>query len=395
MSPKIERRISARVHLAPFLLISVLATVPATGTEYFVSKSGNDTHDGTSAESAFLTIQKGVDSLRPGDTLTIGPGEYSENIKRDNLGGPEADTTIRAEMPGTVLLRGDVTLPAFGKVEGYRFVYAAEFDRAPEAILEHDTLRTLPRKPNVMEVEFAAGAFHYDAESKTLYVSSSDQKETTIHHYSAAVNGQNGLFLKKPTRVVIDGLAASGFYRETPRAVGRWLTASQWGIGLDEPQDCVIRDCVTFLNYGGIAFVRGTGNVIESCQSYGNVSCNIEVFGGVTRNVIRDCYAYKAANGIHHYTGMAGPTLMKNNVTWGHCHLEYSTKGGRKGVEGDIERFGLLENCIGLGGDMRIKNLRQCVIRSGRNEYRTCTAFYEKPLSSRRLLNAFVKCFYS
>ena len=367
---RFEPRTSTPVSPVLLLLAGLLTAFPAIGAEYFVNKFGNDAHDGRTVETAFPTIQKGVDALEPGDTLTIGPGEYSENVKRDNLGGPDTDTTIRAEMPGTVLLRGDVPLPAFKKVDGYRFVYATQFDPTPEAVLEHDTLRILPRKPNVTEVEFAAGAFHHDAGSKTLYLSSSDQKEPARHRYSAAVNGQNGLLLRKPTRVVMEGIAATGSYRETPRAVGKWLTASQWGIGLEEPVDCVVRDCVTFLNYGGIALERGTGNVVEGCKSFGNVSCNIEVFGGVTRNVIRNCYAYKAANGIHHYTGMAGPTLMKNNVTWGHRHLEYSMKGGRKGIEGDIERFGLLENCVGLGGDMRIKNMSRCVIRSGRNEYR-------------------------
>ena len=370
MSPRSTERALRNALSVLSALAALVAALPATGAEYFVSQRGNDTNDGRTTEAAFLTIQKGVDALGPGDTLTIGPGEYFENVTRDKLGGPGTDTIIRAEMPGTVLMRGDVPLPAFKKVDGYRFVYATQFDQQPEAVLEHDTLRILHRKPNVTEVEFAGGAFHYNAGSKTLYVSSSDQKEAERHHYTAAVNGHNGLLLKSPRRVVLEGLAASGFYRETPRAVGRWLTASQWGIGMEEPADCVIRDCVTFLNYGGIALVRGTGNVIEGCKSYGNASCNIEIFGGVTRNVIRNCYAYKAAHGIHHYTGLAGPTLMKGNVTWGHSGLEYSMKGGRKGVEGDVERFGLLENCVGLGGDMRIKNLRHCVISSGRNEYR-------------------------
>ena len=137
----------------------------AVGAEYFVNPQGNDGNNGLSRPEAFLTILKGVDVLKPGDTLTIGPGEYSENVMRDRLGGPDADTIIRAEMPGTVLLRGDVPVPAFRKVEGYQFVYATELDQTPEAILEHDTLRVLPRKPNVMEVEFAAGAFHHDGEN--------------------------------------------------------------------------------------------------------------------------------------------------------------------------------------------------------------------------------------
>ena len=85
----------------------------AGGTEHFVSRQGNDGNDGLAKEKAFLTIQKGVDALKTGDTLTIAPGEYFEHVKRDNLGDAGKDTLIRAEIPGTVLLRGDVPAPTW------------------------------------------------------------------------------------------------------------------------------------------------------------------------------------------------------------------------------------------------------------------------------------------
>ena len=43
----------------------------AEGADYFVDKQGNDANDGASRAAAFLTIQKGVDALKPGDTLAI------------------------------------------------------------------------------------------------------------------------------------------------------------------------------------------------------------------------------------------------------------------------------------------------------------------------------------
>jgi len=61
-------------------------------------------------------------------------------VRRAHLGGPDVSTVIRAEIPGTAVLRGDVPAPAFEKVDGYRFVYAAQLDRAPQAVLEHHTL---------------------------------------------------------------------------------------------------------------------------------------------------------------------------------------------------------------------------------------------------------------
>ena len=49
---------------------------------------------------------------RVGDTLSIGRGEYAEAVARKGLGSAEKETVIRAEMRGTVLLRGDVDAPA-------------------------------------------------------------------------------------------------------------------------------------------------------------------------------------------------------------------------------------------------------------------------------------------
>ena len=102
--------------IAPFMKLTLLfillsTTLPAT--DVFVNKRGLDSNAGTSREEAFLTIQKGVDALQPGDTLTIGRGEYVEAVTRKGLGGAEKQTVIRAEIPGTVLLRGDVDAPVF------------------------------------------------------------------------------------------------------------------------------------------------------------------------------------------------------------------------------------------------------------------------------------------
>jgi len=211
--------------------------------EYFVNKQGSDANNGASRRTAFVTIQKGVDALKRGETLTIGPGEYDENVQRIGLGSLDVDTVIRAEVPGTAVLRGDVPAPEFKKVDGYRFVYAAQFDQAPKAVLEHHKLHTLLPKANVAELEFDPGFFHYDADSRTLYISNVDLSAPDQNRYTVAVNGKHGIELTNPQRVTIEGLAATGFY-------------PGWGINLNAPVSCVVRDCVTFLNVGGIRLFK-------------------------------------------------------------------------------------------------------------------------------------------
>ena len=314
---------------------AVLGVVLAFGSavqaaEYFVNKEGNDGNNGRTRQTAFLTIRKGVNALKPGDTLTIGPGEYFENVKRDNFGSPDADTIIRAEIPRTAMMRGDVDAPEFEKVEGYRFVYAGAFDQAPLAVLEHDTLSVLAKRPNLRDVEYEPGTFYYDENAKRLYMSTTDLRVPGNRRYTIAVSGKHGIELTKPQRIVIEGLGASGFY-------------PGWGIILDEPKSCTVRDCVWYLCSGGFQANRGSHKVVENCESYGHTFGGI-VFYYADNDVIRDCRTYMTKGkgehfGIMHYHGMPGPFLITNNISWGQA-FNLSVKPGVQ------ER---LERNVGLG----------------------------------------------
>jgi hypothetical protein len=318
-----------------------LLQAAAEGADYFVNKQGNDANDGASRATSFLTIQRGVDALKPGDTLTIGPGEYFESVQRADLGSPNADTVIRAEIPGTALLRGDVPAPEFKKVEGYRFVYAAKFDQEPKAVLEHSKLHTLLPKANVAELEFDPGSFYYDADSRLLYISNPDLSAPDQCRYTLAVGGECGINPNSSKRVTIDGLAATGFH---PR-YGIWLTT---------PVSCTIRNCVMFMNVKGIELSPpggntgddgGSNNLIENCVCYGNR------FSGISRHIadsdiIRNCYMYRNRHhesyedfGIMHYHTAKGPLLVEDNISWGQ-KFDYSAKP----ISQDR-----LENCVGLG----------------------------------------------
>ena len=338
-------------------VIVVLSNVHAA--EYFVTKQGNDANNGTSREAAFLTIQKGVDALKPGDTLTIGPGEYPESVERENLGSADADTIIQAKIPGTAMLRGDVPGPEFKKVDGYRFVYAAPCDRKPNAVLEHNKLNRLYPKANVTELEFEPGFFHYDEESKTLYLSNKDLGAPDECRYTLSVL-EHGLKLPSARRVVIDGLAATGFF---PR-YGIWLTG---------PVSCTIRNCVLFMNVKGIELAPsdnagencGSDNVIENCVCFGNNFSGISRYIG-KNDVIRNCYTYRNTNeggenfGIMHYHAPKGRVLIKDNISWGQS-FDFSVKPGGGG-----ER---LENNVGLGYIRISTNRMDHNLFGGHNEY--------------------------
>lgn len=375
-------------------ILALAFTAPAA--EYFVNKQGGDGNDGQSRKTAFLTVQKGVDALQPGDTLTIGPGEYAESVKKVNLGSPDAETIIRAELPGTAVLRGDVPVDsaAFKKVDGYRHVYAADFDGTAQGVNEVDTMTQMTPRPTIEELEYAHGSSHYDAKNKRLYISTSDAQPPQEHHYTVSVIRGSGLLLLNPKRATVDGLAATGFQ------TGELLPYSpehftRWGIFMNEARQCVIRNCTAWFNGAGLGIQStpqkavprkevtrdGAGmvsatedkddngwNLIEKCHAFANGSQftqeggNILVFAS-NHDEIRDCHSYLGTpNSLRHYgAGIRGPAVMKNNIAWGGSYTDIFIKGG------EADKYGLTENCITLG-ITHSKNVKHSIIGSS-NQY--------------------------
>jgi len=225
---------------------------------------------------AFLTIQEGADALKPGDCLVIGPGEYSENVRVHQLGDQEQDTVIRAEEPGTVLLRGerDADL-SFQPVPGRRFTHVATCDGMVLAVLETDSLALLQLAPTVTEVDFGPGRYFHDAVAKKLYLSSTDFQPPGRHHYKISVRKGHGLEINESRRVVVDGLAASGFMEPVEKRV---LSYPVSGFMIRHSERCVVRRCVAFFSRSGITINNGSredqspgGNRVEHCRLYGNV----------------------------------------------------------------------------------------------------------------------------
>ncbi len=320
-------------------LLLILLSTTSHATEFFVNKEGVDSNAGTSRAAAFLTIQKGVDALQPGDTLSIGRGEYAEAVARKGLGSEEKETIIRAEMRGTVLLRGDADAPVFKPMPGTRQTFVADFKGDVQAVYEVDTLKRLAAQAMLAEVEFQPGSSFYDAAESKLYVSSTDLRPADQHRYSIPVAGAHGLMLEQPKRVVLDGIAARGFEKVVMQT---WHTEScTWGIVFKEAKNCVIRHCTAFLNGGGI-LTRSEyegGNLIEDCVAYGNISPHGFESGGVVavavrNDTLRRCVAYKSGVGVRLYGG-EGHGRIEQSLGWGNV-LDLGAKGGKMGEISEI-----------------------------------------------------------
>jgi len=49
---------------------------------YINAKTGNDSDDGRSPETAFRSLQHAIEVARPGDTLVVSPGAYDQDLPR-------------------------------------------------------------------------------------------------------------------------------------------------------------------------------------------------------------------------------------------------------------------------------------------------------------------------
>jgi len=355
-----------------FCIVFAVTSGPAAAAEYFVSKHGGDDRDGLSRENSFLTVQKGVNALQAGDILTVGPGEYHECVRREKLGSAEKDTLIRSEIPGTVVLRGDVPSPAFKKTEGFNFVYDAEFDRDVQSVNEVDSLTIMEVMPTVPELEFNPGSCSYDKEKKKLYISTSDLQVPDRHYYTVSVTNMHGVCLVDPVRVTLEGIAAAGYNSALPLPRNKHGFNTAWGILLFNPRNCAVRQCFSFLNGGGIGIHTrdGGSNLIAQCQAYGNGSRHDSSGGnilcyGPNHDEIRSCISYLSkTQGIRFYAGGKGPGVMSHNLAWGNGYGDIWIKG--TGFEASGESRG--SNCVTLG-DCNILNISHSIVGT-HNSYR-------------------------
>lgn len=348
---------------------------PVTG-DLWVTVDGDDANDGRTRATALATLQHAVDVLEPGQTLVVGPGEYFGAVVADRLGGPDAETVIRAELPGTVLLRGDVAAPVFRPADGYRRVYVAEFaaDEDVQVLNEVDTLKVLPRVPNVAELEYSPGHFHQDRAAGRLYVSSSDTRPADEHFYTLTVVGTHGLYLDTPERVRVEGLTATGFNSYVGQEYGQQTLWATYGIFVRNGKQTVISDCQAYLNGRGIGSSNeyddtAGDNLITGCRAWGNGGVGLGYdTGGIDllyarRDQVRDSVAFlNQANGLSMRGGVldhreADASFIRNSLSWGNLEYDFWIKAGTN--------FNFYEDSVAFGRTGNTDHLRRCVTGSG------------------------------
>jgi hypothetical protein len=103
---------------------------------FYVSTGGSDAHDGTAPESAFRSIQTGINHLEgPGDKLRIFGGTNTESVKVSGKTGSSGHLIVIEGMPGVapgpvVIIQGSITNLS-GTTETFNFHQAPNQEWQP------------------------------------------------------------------------------------------------------------------------------------------------------------------------------------------------------------------------------------------------------------------------
>ena len=93
-----------------FVLVADQSSTSEAGT-YYVRESGRDRNRGTSSKQALRTVQKAIGLARPGDTIYVGKGRFSEFTIRRKSGTQSQPIRIVGDLDGTKT--GDKGRPVF------------------------------------------------------------------------------------------------------------------------------------------------------------------------------------------------------------------------------------------------------------------------------------------
>ena len=326
------------VSLVPFIA-ALLLCGRTLATEYFVSPRGSDKDSGTTRAQALQTIARGVSLLKPGDTLTVGPGVYPESVRCALEGRPDAPITIRAARPGTACIEGFVSVGRFERMPGMHYTYRTQATVPEKAIvMERGTGRRLRACPDPGAMEQVLGSYCVDQASGALYVHSSDSNDPNAHDIQVSVR-EEGLMFEKPwhgkitpRHLIIEGLEIRGF-----SGVNRGFGGH--GLAFQGAEDVVVRNCTVHDCDHGIWFrwgakrVKLLNNTIYRCWSSYLESGNIKI-----ERDARDCLV--AGNRIHDtethglrtYSGGGPGTVFEKNIVWNCQNSAIQFKGGRLGT---------------------------------------------------------------
>lgn len=270
-----------KILVAFFIAALACLTRPSGAESFYVSLAGNDAASGTAA-TPWRTVQHGVDALKPGDTLLIGPGIYRELIHIKQSGTAQAPVTIASQPGARVVISGADRLDGGWRKEPgtdavyshdwtYRFPIGGPNDlthpgdrehqltgRAEQVIHAGRLLRQVLKREQT-----APGTFFVDLDAKRLYVwlRGSDDPDRT--EMEGSVRGNWLTSEPGVSYVHIRGLVFR--YAANHAQRGAFALSQSGGEKAQRAHDWIVEDCVFERANGPGASLTGQNHIFRRC----------------------------------------------------------------------------------------------------------------------------------
>lgn len=162
----------------------------------YVSPAGDDTHDGSTAETAWRSLSFAATQTEPGDLVLVAAGVYREQVVLDRPGTAEAPIVFRATPGEEVVVTAALPDTHWQQTQAASATWWTTCEEAPARLLDRRTMRKSVMVFSQELAEEMPGSYYFDADSKRLYV----------HPFQRLTPSEAGIVVTGP-----DNLYAAGF----------------------------------------------------------------------------------------------------------------------------------------------------------------------------------------
>lgn len=280
---EVRSLIRMRAILLTFLCAGLLSRLGAA--TFYVALTGDDANPGTTRETAWRTVQRAANTLRAGDTVLVGSGDYAEYVATTQPGASEDVPIVFRGDPDNdpaapAVLRSFRVRHPFIVVEGFTFRYASDahlpWNSSWSSVvrIEPEALGTIVRNNLFGDAaRVIAEDFQFDSLSNGLTSASSDFRAAGFvpgaHIYIGSCGQAPYWPTNHNTRWMVRDLSADGHTLYVTNGAGESFQpdpGTYWGLvhagnGPD--------------GHYGILFVRTGGLAADRCQILGNTFSNL------------------------------------------------------------------------------------------------------------------------
>ncbi|MGO4598871.1 right-handed parallel beta-helix repeat-containing protein [Terrabacter sp. 2RAF25] len=315
-----------------------------------------------SATTPFCTISAAASkAVTPGDTVTVRPGTYPEQVTVGASGAGGVPVTFVAAAPGVVVDgTRDLSTAAWTPTTGGTFSTPFAPPSAPKQVFVDGARLAAGTGASTL----AAGSFYYDATAKVLHVNLGGSTpsgrairagaqtygfnvvgRTDVTIAGFATTGQNGVGLRVSGSSSVtlrdDSSAVSASYgillESSSSAVtvsGASVTSSaSIGIKLSATTASTISGAkVTASGNHGISLQASTGNVVQYSETADNAvtsgtatAAGVDVSSGSTDTVLRGNVSHGNQDSGFQVYGSSARALVLRNVSWGNGNHGFDT----------------------------------------------------------------------